>query len=81
MNTATAITPRQPAINTWEIRAKRLKGAAASLGLRELAETAGALEADAASLTEESAPQMAQHLRTQFETAREMATRLGWLVA
>ncbi|WP_442775729.1 ATP-binding protein [Sphaerotilus montanus] len=61
--------------------AHRLKGAAASLGLRELAETAGALEADAASLTEESAPQMAQHLRTQFETAREMATRLGWLVA
>jgi signal transduction histidine kinase/DNA-binding NarL/FixJ family response regulator/HPt (histidine-containing phosphotransfer) domain-containing protein len=61
--------------------AHRLKGAAASLGLRELAETAGALEADAASLTEESAPQMAQHLRTQFEAAREMATRLGWLVA
>jgi signal transduction histidine kinase/ActR/RegA family two-component response regulator/HPt (histidine-containing phosphotransfer) domain-containing protein len=58
--------------------AHRLKGAAASLGLRELAETAGALEAGAASLTGEAARQMAQHLRAQFEAAREMTARLGW---
>lgn len=61
--------------------AHRIKGAAASLGLRELAETAKTLEVDAASLTEESAQQMAQRLREQFEAAREMATRLGWLGA
>ncbi|MEX8493515.1 ATP-binding protein [Sphaerotilus sp.] len=59
--------------------AHRLKGAAASLGLRELAETAKVLEADAASLTEASAQQMAQRLREQLNAAREMATRLGWL--
>jgi HPt (histidine-containing phosphotransfer) domain-containing protein len=61
--------------------AHRLKGAAASLGLQELAETAKGLEAEAASLTEEAAQQMAQRLREQFEAARDMATRLGWLGA
>jgi len=60
--------------------AHRLKGAAASLGLRALAETAEALEAGAASVAEEPARHMAQHLREQFEAAREMATRLGWQV-
>jgi two-component system, sensor histidine kinase len=61
--------------------AHRIKGAAASLGLQELAETAKGLEEGAASLTDEAAQQMAQHLREQFEAARDMATRLGWLSA
>jgi signal transduction histidine kinase/CheY-like chemotaxis protein len=59
--------------------AHRFKGAAASLGLRELADTACAIEMDAGALTQETAALAAQCLRTQFAAAREITSRLGWL--
>jgi HPt (histidine-containing phosphotransfer) domain-containing protein len=63
--------------------AHRFKGAAASLGLRELAETAGDIEneSEAKTLTDETAALAARRLMTQFETARELVSRMGWLGA
>ena len=61
--------------------AHRLKGAAASLGLRELAETAREIETDAAALTDETALLAAKRVSTQFEAAREITGRMGWFVA
>ncbi|MEY2875172.1 MAG: hypothetical protein RLZZ373_2543 [Pseudomonadota bacterium] len=61
--------------------AHRLKGAAASLGLRELADTADEIETHAEALTQETAALAAQRLRSQFEAVREMTSRLGWLSA
>jgi HPt (histidine-containing phosphotransfer) domain-containing protein len=61
--------------------AHRLKGAAANLGLREITDTARdiELEADAGTLTDETAALAARRLRGQFETARELLSRMGWL--
>ena len=59
--------------------AHRLKGAAANLGLREVAQTARDIEAQAPSMTEDSACRVAQQLQEQFETARTVAVKLGWL--
>ena len=67
-----------------EVRVKaahRLKGAAASLGLRALADTAGEIEREAANLSEETALLAATRLRAQFEAARETTGRMGWFVA
>lgn len=61
--------------------AHRLKGAAASLGLRELADTAHALETGAEALTPDTAALAAQRLRTQMEAARDIAGRMGWFTA
>jgi HPt (histidine-containing phosphotransfer) domain-containing protein len=61
--------------------AHRLKGAAASLGLRELADTAREIEADAEALTQETASLAAQRLRTQFKAARDITSRMGWFGA
>jgi signal transduction histidine kinase/CheY-like chemotaxis protein len=61
--------------------AHRLKGAAASLGLRELADTAREIETEADRLTEETALLAANRLRTQFDAARDIAGRMGWFDA
>jgi two-component system, sensor histidine kinase len=59
----------------------QLKGAAANLGLREIADTAREieLEAEADTLTDETAALAARRLRGQFETAKELLSRMGWL--
>jgi signal transduction histidine kinase/CheY-like chemotaxis protein/HPt (histidine-containing phosphotransfer) domain-containing protein len=59
----------------------QIKGAAANLGLREIADTARdiELEAEAGTLTDETAALAARRLRSQYETARELLSRLGWL--
>jgi two-component system, sensor histidine kinase len=61
--------------------AHRLKGAAANLGLCQIADTVRdiELEADAGTLTDETAALAARRLRGQFETARELLSRMGWL--
>lgn len=61
--------------------AHRLKGVAANLGLREVAQTARDIETEAASLTKEAARLTAQRLQEQFDTARNIAVKLGWLAA
>ena len=61
--------------------AHRLKGAAANLGLREVSQTARDIETEAASLTEEAARLTAQRLQDQFDMARSIAVKLGWLAA
>ena len=61
--------------------AHRLKGAASSLGLKALADSAHEIEEHAVSLTDQTATLAAQRLRGQFESAREITTRLGWLGA
>lgn len=63
--------------------AHRLKGAAASLGLREVADTARDIEdeATAGTLTDETAALAARRLRGQFDAARELVSRMGWLGA
>lgn len=61
--------------------AHRLKGAAASLGLRELADTARDIETGAPQLTEETALLAANRVRTQFDAARDIAGRMGWFDA
>jgi signal transduction histidine kinase/ActR/RegA family two-component response regulator/HPt (histidine-containing phosphotransfer) domain-containing protein len=58
--------------------AHRLKGAAASLGLCALADTAREIETGADALTQDTASLAAQCLRTQFEAARDITCRLGW---
>jgi two-component system, sensor histidine kinase len=58
--------------------AHRLKGAAASLGLCALADTAREIETGADALTQGTALLAAQCLRTQFEAARDITGRLGW---
>ena len=61
--------------------AHRLKGAASSLGLRALADTAQEIETGATALTEETASLAAQRLRTQFDAARDITDRMGWFDA
>ena len=59
--------------------AHRLKGAAATLGLQELARTAKALEQlDKSTLTTEAAQLWRTQLREQWALSRTLLARLGW---
>jgi hypothetical protein len=65
--------------DTCTAAAHRLKGAAATLGLQELASTAKALEQlDKSTLTTESAQEWRTRLRDQWTLSRALLARLGW---
>ncbi|MGY0193472.1 response regulator [Leptothrix sp. BB-4] len=57
----------------------KLKGAAANLGLRELAATAREIEQGGETFDAEQCAELLVRLTDEFETARAICTRMGWV--
>ncbi|WP_130482940.1 ATP-binding protein [Sphaerotilus mobilis] len=70
---------RQADASRLKAAGHKLKGAAANLGLRELAATAKTIEQGGETLDAAQCEALAARLVEEFETARALCARMGWI--
>ncbi len=72
---------RQADASRLKAAGHKLKGAAANLGLRELAATAREIEQTGETLDAAQCAELLSRLTDEFETARALCSRMGWVAA